>query len=363
MKNNGYIVDATTEKVDTFGHMRRVDGLEIIMPQKRGMEMNKSKRTRTSLSPQNATSTPRRTWQKFTYSGPTGSTNYYVYTPVHYTVGTSVPMIMMLHACMQTPEDFAEGTGMNDLANQHNFIVVYPEQTSQDNGGECWNWFDPANQVRGGGEAAMIAGIAQQVENNTSRWTVDKKRVYVAGMSAGAAMAVIMGATYPDIFAAIGVHSGLEYQAATSMTSSVTAMAFGGPDPTQQGQAAYQAMGKYARVVPTIVFHGSADTTVNPVNGQQVVEQWMETNHLASKAYNARFSSPDSTIARISLGGYPYTVQKWKDHHGHVVAEYWVIDGMGHAWSGGSLSGSFTDPLGPNASQAMYEFFMNHPRH
>jgi poly(hydroxyalkanoate) depolymerase family esterase len=325
--------------------------------------MSNAKRTRTASKPQHFTSPPHSTLQKLTYTGPTGSANYYVYTPAHYHVGTSMPMIIMLHPCMQTPEDFAAGTGMNDLANQHNFIVVYPEQTSQNNGGECWNWFDPANQVRGSGEAAIIAGIAHQVENNTSRWTIDKKRVYVAGMSAGAAMSVIMGATYPDIFAAIGVHSGLEYQAGTSVTSSVTAMAFGGPDPTQQGQAAYHAMGKYARAVPIIVFHGSADTTVNPINGQQVVEQWMETNHLASKAYNARFSSPASTITHISPGGYPYTVQKWKDKRGHVVAEYWVVDGMGHAWSGGRLGGLFTDPFGPSASQAMYEFFMNHPRH
>jgi poly(hydroxyalkanoate) depolymerase family esterase len=314
------------------------------------------------FTPQDVTYADSGTWQQFTYSGPTGSRNYYVYTPVHYHVGTSVPMIMMLHGCMQTPADFAAGTGMNDLADEHNFIVVYPDQTSQYNGSGCWNWFDPVSQVRGGGEAAIIAGIAAQVENNTSRWTVDKNRVYVAGMSAGAAMSVIMGATYPDIFAAIGVHSGLEYQAGTSLFSGATAMAFGGPAPTQQGQAAYNAMGKYARAVPIIVFHGSADTTVNPVNGQQVVEQWMETDHLASKAFNAQFPSPDNTISGLSPGGQSYTVEKWNDERGHEVEEYWVVNGMGHAWSGGNLSGSFTDPLGPSASQAMYEFFMNHPR-
>lgn len=306
------------------------------------------------------------TFTQFTYSGPAGSRPYFVYTPVNYQVGTVVPLIVMLHGCTQTPTDFAAGTQMNVLADQKQFIVVYPQQTSADNSLSCWNWFQPADQARGGGEPAIIAGIVQTVEQTTSQWSIDTNRVYVAGMSAGAAMAVIMAATYPDIFAAMGSESGLEYQAATSETAATTAQTQGGPDPTQQGQAAYNAMGSAAREVPTIVFQGQSDFTVHPVNGDQIVQQWMETDHLASKGtYNASFNSPSTTTnGQVpGSGGHSYTVQTWNDNNGNEIEEYWKINGMGHAWSGGSSSGSFTDPNGPSATNAMYTFFMNHPMH
>lgn len=299
---------------------------------------------------------------QYTYNGSAGSRPYYVYTPANYQVGTAVPLIVMLHGCTQTPTDFAAGTQMNALADQQQFIVVYPQQTSTYNSLECWNWFQPADQARGSGEPAIIAGIVQTVEQTTSQWTIDSNRVYVAGMSAGAAMAVIMAATYPDLFAAMGSESGLEYMAATSQTAAVTAESQGGPNPTQQGQAAYQAMGSAARVVPTIVFQGQSDFTVYPVNGDQIVQQWMETDHLASSVYNASFSSPTTTTnGQVSgSGGHSYTVQTWNDNNGTEIQEYWKINGMGHAWSGGSSSGSYTDPNGPSATHAMFTFFMQH---
>ncbi len=306
------------------------------------------------------------TFTQYTYNGSAGSRPYFVYTPVNYQVGTAVPLIVMLHGCTQTPTDFAAGTQMNALADQDQFIVVYPQQTSSNNSLSCWNWFQPADQARGSGEPAIIAGIVQTVEQTTSQWTIDTNRVYVAGMSAGAAMAVIMAATYPDIFAAMGSESGLEYKAATSQTAATTAQSQGGPDPTQQGQAAYNAMGSAARVVPTIVFQGQSDFTVSPINGDQIVQQWMETDHLASNGtYNASFSSPTTTTnGQVpGSGGHSYTVQTWNDNNGSEIEEYWKINGMGHAWSGGSSSGSFTDPNGPSATNAMYTFFIHHPMH
>src|SRR5579884_3539011 len=181
------------------------------------------------------------TFTQYTYNGSAGSGPYYVYTPANYQIGTPVPLIVMLHGCTQTPTDFANGTQMNTLADQDQFIVVYPQQTSTYNSLECWNWFQPADQSRGSGEPAIIAGIVQTVEQTTSQWTIDQNRVYVAGLSAGAAMAVILGATYPDIFAAIGVGEGLEYKAATSASGALVAQVYGGPNPTQQGQVAYNA--------------------------------------------------------------------------------------------------------------------------
>ncbi|HXM57409.1 MAG TPA: PHB depolymerase family esterase [Candidatus Dormibacteraeota bacterium] len=305
------------------------------------------------------------TFQSFTFNGAAGSRPYMVYTPVNYTTAERVSLIVLLHGCTQTPTDFAAGTGMNDLADQDRFIVAYPQQTSSFNAESCWNWFLPADQSRGSGEPAIIAGITQAVMATTSRWNIDPGRVFVTGMSAGAAMAVIMGATYPDLYAAIGEHSGLEYAAATDVTSGVMATQNGGPNPTTQGQAAFSAMGSNARVVPVISFQGESDTTVVPVNGDQVTQQWMETDHLASGGgYAASFGSPSSTTNGQAPGaqGHTFTVRRWTNSAGIEVQEYWTVDGMGHAWSGGSTAGSFTDPNGPGASQAMVSFFDAHPR-
>ncbi len=300
-------------------------------------------------------------WHSFTYISSQGDRNFSVYTPANYQRGTPVPLVVMLHGCTQTALDFAAGTQMNRLADQQQFLVVYPQQSSFANASLCWNWFLSVNQFRGSGEAGIIDGITQSVEQDTTDWTINTHRVYVTGISAGAAMAVIMGATYPDVYAAIGVHSGIEYQAATDAFSAVAVQQFGGPDPVQQGDAAFTTMGNHARVVPTIVFHGTSDTVVAPINGDLVVQQWMETNFDASGgSYNASFPHPSSTTNGQVAGGHSYTIRRWNDTSGREIQEYWTIHGMGHAWSGGSTAGSFTDPAGPSATQAMYTFFMNY---
>ena len=301
-------------------------------------------------------------WQQYTYNGPRSSHPYSVYTPTKYQVGTAVPLVVMLHGCTQTARDFAAGTQMNRLAEEYGFVVVYPQQTRTYNQNLCWNWFASANQYRGSGEPAILAGIVQTMKQEQTSWSIDPHRIYVAGHSAGAAMAVILGATYPDLFAAIGVHSGLEYQAASSLNNSLKAMYQGGPDPVQQGQAAYDAMGGAARVVPTIVFHGTHDQTVSSINGDQVVQQWMHTDQLASQGrYVADFQHPTTSRIKQVPGARSYTVSIWKNGTGREVQVYWKVNGMGHAWSGGSSDGSYTDPHGPNASLAMYHFFMDHP--
>lgn len=300
-------------------------------------------------------------WQECTYSGVGGTRLYFVYTPDTYQVGTIAPLVIMLHGCQQTALDFAAGTRMNQLADRYNFIVAYPQQTESANADGCWNWFLAANQQREQGEPAIIAGIADAIRQNTAQWSIDARRIYVAGLSAGGALAVILGATYPDIFAAIGVHSGLEYGAASNQLASVQAMRQGGPDPFGQGQAAYTAMGNAARVVPTIVFHGTNDNSIAPINGDQVVQQWMETDQLASNgAYQPDFADPTSVTTGRVAGGYSYTTFLWNDSQHDMVQSYWKISGLGHAWSGGDPIAGFADPLGPDASAAMYAFFMLH---
>lgn len=301
------------------------------------------------------------TWEEYIYNGPAGSRPYFVYTPADYQPSIAVPLIVMLHGCTQTPAEFAVGTQMNQLADRKHFIVVYPQQTIANDQMKCWHWFDSADQSRGSGEPAIIAGITQTVERNTAQWNIDTHRVYVTGISAGAAMAVVLGATYPDIFTAIGIHSGGEYGAATSASQIPTAASVGGPDPVQQGQAAYRAMGSAARVVPTIVFHGTMDPVSRPINGDQVVQQWMQTDYLASQhIYHASFNNPSSITHGQVPDGHSYTVYRWNDDNGSEIQEYWKIDDMGHAWAGGNISAAFTDPLAPDASLAMYNFFISH---
>jgi poly(hydroxyalkanoate) depolymerase family esterase len=238
---------------------------------------------------------------------------------------------------------------MNELAESGGFLVVYPEQSAKANGQRCWNWFKADDQRRERGEPSIIAGITRRV---AATHPVDTRRVYVAGMSAGGAMAVVMGATYPDLYAAVGVHSGLAYGAAHDMPSAFMAMKQGAPDPARGKTQAAQDAGAVdlARAVPTIVFHGDRDGTVHPRNGEQVLHQWAG-------------DSARATVRRGQVsGGRAYTRSVYRDAGGRSVAERWIVHGAGHAWSGGSGSGSYTDPQGPDASAEMVRFFLEHPR-
>jgi len=289
-----------------------------------------------------------------------GSRRYKLYIPSGYQ-GQAVPLVVMLHGCTQDPADFAAGTKMNTLAEQQPFLVVYPEQPVFANISKCWHWFLPAHQQRGTGEPALIAGMTQTI---MTTYQVDPSRVYIAGLSAGGAMTVVMGATYPDLYAAIGVSAGFAYQAARDPLAVLKVAQQGGPDPRQQGTLAYQAAGAAARVVPVIVFHGADDRIVNPVNAEQVLSQWAQTNDLASDdgLDNDNISDTSSCTPAHSTAGYPYTKCVYPDENGEVLMEKWLVYTMGHRWSGGSSAGSYTDPKGPDASEAMIRFFFAHPK-
>ena len=279
------------------------------------------------------------------YSNAAGTRAYKLYIPSGYR-GEARPLVVMLHGCTQSPDDFAAGTRMNLIAEEQTCLVVYPAQPSEANAAKCWNWFRLSDQRRGQGEPSLIAGITRQVMR---QYHVDPRRVYIGGLSAGAAAAAVMGATYPDLYAAIGVHSGLAWGAANDLPSAFSAMRQGDL-PASSGSGDISTVLESGSAVPTIVFHGDRDNTVHPRNGDHVIAQKRTTN-LQKKVHRGRVPA-----------GHAYTRTIHTDASGRAILEHWVIHGAGHAWSGGSPAGSYTDPRGPDAAREMLRFFLEHSR-
>src|SRR6202048_1585873 len=265
------------------------------------------------------------------YSDRAGSRTYKLYVPSGY-CGQALPLVIMLHGCTQSPDDFAAGTRMNALAEEHTCLVAYPAQAASAHASKCWNWFNPGHQQRGQGEPSLIAGITRQVMRD---YSVDARRVYVAGLSAGAA-AVIMGITYPDLYPAIGAPSGLASGAANDLPSAFAVMRQGEAEAVRRSDGASDG-GRYRRIVPTILFHGDQDKTVHPRNADQIIAQSRAnmTVDLQTRMQHGRVP-----------GGHAYSRTLHADASGRTVLGQWVIHGAGHAWSGGSPAGSYTDPLG-----------------
>lgn len=269
-----------------------------------------------------------------------GARRYRLYVPASAGDGLQ-GLIVMLHGCTQNPEDFAAGTGMNALAEEHHLLVVYPAQTNGDNSMSCWNWFRPGDQMRDAGEPAIIAGLTRSIRDE---FAIRHDRVFVAGLSAGGAMAAIMGETYPELYAGIGIHSGLAYGSANDVVSAFSAM---------RGQSSVEPRRRVSsEAAPrVIVFHGSADTTVHPTNADRIVAS--QGNQDVAPGRTSRSEQPSTGDTR----GYSKVVTARED--GTRALECWIIDGAQHAWSGGSPIGTYTDPQGPNASAAMVDFFLN----
>src|SRR5215218_9077237 len=292
------------------------------------------------------------------YTNQAGTRSYKIYIPSGY-IGQEIPLIVMLHGCTQNPNDIAAGTHMNPLAEEHNFLVAYPAQAQGANKNKCWNWFQASDQQRGRGEPSLIAGITRQI---IDEYNVADGRVYVAGMSSGGAMAAVMGEAYPDLYAAVGTHSRLAPGAAHDMPSAFAAMHQGGPATPRRDVPTATATGESARIVPAIVFHGDHDKTVHSRNAGRLLEHYCPAKPTGSRD-DASGSTPRGTVRQGQIpGGHAYTRATYRDAGGSTIAERWTVHGLGHAWSGGSSSGSYTDPKGPDASAEMVRFFNEHPQ-
>jgi len=272
-------------------------------------------------------------FREMTYTGPQGRMDYMLYVPARPAQGPR-PVVVMLHGCTQSPQDFAAGTGMNTHAEAEGFLVIYPAQPVGANMNKCWNWFRPSDQARDGGEPALIAEVIRAV---LAAEDADPARVYVAGLSAGGAAALIVAQAYPDLIAAAGVHSGLAVGSAHDVGSAFSAMRSGADGVTLD------------QTVPTIIFHGTADTTVDVANAKAIARQVHRGG--VGRRTAAKVTPPDRRTATRSVVAGP---------DGRTAHEVWLIDGAGHAWAGGSAAGSFTDPTGPDATGEMLRFFRQH---
>jgi poly(hydroxyalkanoate) depolymerase family esterase len=286
------------------------------------------------------------------FSNGAGTRIYKLYLPLR-APSAPMPLLVMLHGCTQSADDFAAGTQMNRLAEAHGFIVVYPEQPSTANMSKCWSWFNPQDQSRDRGEPSLIAGITREV---MASHDVDPRRVFVAGLSAGAAMAVVMGESYPELYAAVGSHSGLPYGSAHDIPSAMATMKGSrrsGADINQPGVGVAKSH-RLSHAVPTIVFQGDRDHTVKHTNSVSIVDQ-------ACKAYSADLAG--IALSKVvepgeSVRGQTFSRTIYCDAAGHARIESWLVHGAGHAWCGGDASGSFTDRSGPDASAEMVRFFL-----
>jgi poly(hydroxyalkanoate) depolymerase family esterase len=309
---------------------------------------------------------------RFAPPGVAGHTGCKLYVPAQARErGALLPLVVMLHGCSQDPDDFALGTGMNTLAGTRGCFVLYPAQAAQANPSRCWNWYMPAHQQGGAGEPEVIAGLTRAALH---RYPIDPRRVYVAGLSAGGAMAAIVAAAYPELIAAVAVHSGLPVGAASDLKSALVAMQQGarpasgvasaggssqGASSSGASSASASSTGGPSRgesasvghdagsLPPVLVLHGDQDSTVHPLNGDRVVDRLAPGTEMATRDTEVR--------------GRRCTQRVWRDPRGRVRAEHWLVHGAGHAWSGGNGQGSYADPSGPHASELMLDFFAAHP--
>ncbi len=289
-------------------------------------------------------------WIRRRYTGTAGTRLYDVYVPGGARRGR-MPMVLLLHGCRQTGTDFGRDSGFAELADTAGFVLVMPRQEVQHQLQRCWRWYDAEHQQRDEGEPAILRGIVDDVPLVLPGGRIDRRRVFVAGLSAGGAMALILATTYPDVFAAAGVHSATAYRSATRGVNALGAMAARGAGPDS---------GAAGRMAPVVLLHGTDDAIVRPPNADRIVDQWLASRRGAVNGPGRAAVRPLASTKALVVGGRRCLRTRWYTVGGRRVLEYWRVDGLGHAWSGGSARAAFIDRAGPSAAQVMWTFFGKH---
>ena len=294
-----------------------------------------------------------------TFTSEAGTRRWKLWLPSGYDAARRYPLIVMLHGCTQDPDDLARGTRASSHADSVGALVLFPEQPESANPKKCWNWYDPAHQRRDAGEPALIAGMTRQVMRDRS---VDPQRVYVAGISAGAAMASVMIISYPDVFAAVALHSGIPFGAASTVMEGVGAMSKGAADTGRLAQVAHDAMGPRARTIPAIIVQGADDPVVRPVNATHTRDAWLAMNEMALRGgQESRIADRVPRRSDSTAGGLAFVRECFGAPDARACeVETVLVSGLGHAWSGGSSLGTFTDERGPDATAEIFRFLLAH---
>ncbi len=284
------------------------------------------------------------------------SRSYQAFVPAAHRPGVALPLLVVLHGCTQTATDIAIGSRMNEVAEDLGFLVLYPEQPDRYQIQRCWRWYDPEHRARDSGEPAAIAAMTREV---AELYGTDPDRVYVAGISAGALMALSAALAYPDLYAAVGVHSGGAYGVASDVGGALALMRNGAPGAVAAADDAWRSMGEHARLLPLIVLHGEADAVVQPRNADDLLAQWRALATRNGRPLTAEEDSLEENGRQVRRVRYRAGTGSAA---GEVVIERWMIAGLGHAWSGGSPEGSYSDPQGPEASRVIMRFLLEHRR-
>ena len=290
------------------------------------------------------------------FSSDAGTRRWKLWVPSGYNAARRYPLVVMLHGCTQDPDDLARGTRVTEHADREGVLVLLPEQPESANPKKCWNWYDPAHQRRDAGEPSLVAGMTREAARD---WSVDAGRVYVAGISAGAAMASVVAVTYPDVFAAAALHSGIPFGAASNVMEGVGAMGKGAADTAKLARAAHAAMGTHARPIPVLVVQGADDPVVRLVNATQTRDAWLAMNALARGQTGSSAAAP-AKRSEATGGGLQFVTECFGGTGDACEVETLVVTGLGHAWSGGSKLGTFTDERGPDATAEMLRFLLAH---
>lgn len=290
-------------------------------------------------------------WTAIRYDGTPGQRWYDLFVPSGLRPGQQVPLVVLLHGCRQTSVRFAEDTGFTAAAQSSGFVLLAPRQEMRHQIQRCWRWYETAHQQRDCGEPALITGMARQVIEQPGPWSIDDRQVYVTGLSAGGAMALILATTYPDVYAAAGVHSATAYRSATKGIRALAAMSASADLP--------RLLEHGGEMAPVILMHGTSDQVVRPTNSDRIVDQWL----VSRESFGLRGLSrirPIANTRALVIDDRRCIRTRWFTARGRRVLEYWRVDGLAHAWSGGTYAAEFVDPRGPEATRLMCDFFAQH---